>query len=238
MRDVRSNTAAIVRSIERAAAAGADILLTPEGSLSGCTSDFDADEVTAALELVTSRARREGLGLALGTSFVEDDGCCYNELRFYERDGTYLGHHSKILLCGPFMSAAGGDSEVDKYSSGSLRTFQFGGITIAGLICNDLWATPGWTPTSDPYLVRQAANLGAKIIFHAVNGGRVAGKRWDLIRTFAEVNVRIRAAAFRIPIVSVDNAAPLTVRCSSPEASSGRMANGSCGHRGEVSRCS
>ena len=40
-RDVRQNESAILAAIDWAASAGADILLTPEGSLSGYTHEFD-----------------------------------------------------------------------------------------------------------------------------------------------------------------------------------------------------
>jgi predicted amidohydrolase len=232
--DVGRNEAAIVRAIERASEAGADVLLTPEGSLSGYTHAFDRTAVAAALDRVTARARERGLGLALGTCFVEDDGRCYNQLRFYERDGSFVGFHAKVLLCDGRLFAGedllglriarddpGRTWECDAYASQSLRTFELCGVTVAGLICNDLFATPFNTP-SNPYLVRQAARSGAQIVFHAVNGGRVPGKRWELIRSFQESTLRLCAASAGIPVATVDNAAPLTLRCSSPGGLVGR----------------
>lgn len=72
--DVEVNEPALLDAVERAAAAGAEILLTPEGSLSGYTADFDHNEVAAALARVTEAARRRQLGLALGTCLVEAVG--------------------------------------------------------------------------------------------------------------------------------------------------------------------
>jgi predicted amidohydrolase len=219
VRDVQENEQAIICAIERAGQVGADILLTPEGSLSGYRHDFDRAAVAAALDRVIACARDVGVGLALGTCFTEDDGLCYNQLRFYGRDGSYLGFHAKILLCDQqaFLGRPQpeGRGEVTWYASRGLRTFEFGQITVAGLVCNDLWATPGYT-LADPHLVRQAAVSGAKIIFHAVNGGRAAGHRSDRFRAYHEANLRLRAEAANIPIATVDSAAPLTTRCSSP----------------------
>jgi len=48
-RDVTSNVAAIERAIGYAAQVGADILLTPEGALSGYTATFDREVVKAGL---------------------------------------------------------------------------------------------------------------------------------------------------------------------------------------------
>ena len=45
--DVGRNASAIVAAIRRAAAEGADMLLTPEGSLSGYTPHFDREAVAA-----------------------------------------------------------------------------------------------------------------------------------------------------------------------------------------------
>ena len=54
---VSDNLAAINTAIRRAAEEGADILLTPEGSLSGYYSRFDRVEVREALCEVTAGAR-------------------------------------------------------------------------------------------------------------------------------------------------------------------------------------
>jgi hypothetical protein len=63
VRDVAANAAAIGRAIDYAAAEKADVLLTPEGSLSGYVHDFDSAAVAGALEQITRKAR----GLRLGS---------------------------------------------------------------------------------------------------------------------------------------------------------------------------
>ena len=99
-RNIGHNAQKICTAIDQAADSGAEILLTPEGSLSDYTHEFDAAAVAGALEDVTAQARAKGIGLALGTCFLEQDGLCYNQLRFYRPDGKYLGFHSKTLRCG------------------------------------------------------------------------------------------------------------------------------------------
>src|SRR5687767_3859575 len=89
--DIERNSATIRRAIQQAAAAGADILLTPEGSLSGYTPNFDAAVLATELSKVTALAREQHIGLALGTCFKESDGLTYNQLRFYAAGGSYLG---------------------------------------------------------------------------------------------------------------------------------------------------
>ena len=68
--DIRENARKIRGAIDWAADAGAEILLTPEGSLSGYTHRFDARSAEAALGVVTDHARARGVGLALGTCFL------------------------------------------------------------------------------------------------------------------------------------------------------------------------
>ena len=205
----------IIAAIGRASAAGADILLTPEGSLSGYSPVFDVDAVETGLNQVVKTARKRGLALALGTCYREDDGIVYNQIRFYDRNGVYQGFHSKILRCGTMTEKAEG--EINDYGMTPLRTFEVNGIRAGGLICNDLWADPSCTPMADPHLTHLLAEQGARVIFHAVNGGR-DGSLWarEVVWTYHEMNLRMRAAADKIWIVTVDNSYPDEMPCSAP----------------------
>jgi predicted amidohydrolase len=213
--DVALNVAAIERAVSWAQVQRADILLTPEGSLSGYTHEFDVSLVRQALERVTARARAARLGLALGTCFVEpDDGRCYNQIRFYVPDGTYLGFHSKTLTCGSLSDPPQG--EINHYAVRPLRTWPLNEVTIGGLICNDMWANPECTPVPDTHLCQQLSRMGAKIVFHAVNGGR-DGSEWSNVAwKYHESNLRMRARAAGVWVVTVDSCSPLELPCSAP----------------------
>ena len=214
-RDIETNVEAIGRGLAFASREDADILLTPEGSLSGYTHEFDADAVRQALDRVTAQARDAGVGLALGTCFVEpDDGQCYNQIRFYAADGKYLGFHSKTLRCASLTDPPRGG--LNHFAARTLRTFRFKGAEVGGLICNDLWANPGCTPMPDPHLTQQLAAMGARIIFHAVNGGRSQTEWSDVAWRYHESNLRMRARAGNLWIVTVDNCHPVDTRCSAP----------------------
>ena len=213
--DIESNVKAIERAIHYAVSEDADILLTPEGSLSGYTHKFDTQATEEALDYVTEKARKANLGLALGTWFVESgDQKCYNQIRFYEPDGEYLGFHSKTLTCGSLTDPPKG--EINHYAISPLKTFDYNRIGIGGLICNDLWANPGCTPVPDSHLTQQLSKMGAKIIFHAVNGGRSDTEWSDVAWRYHESNLRMRAKAGALWIVTVDNCYPIEIRCSSP----------------------
>jgi predicted amidohydrolase len=216
-RDLDANVDAINRAIDRAVAEKADVLLTPEGSLSGYTPQFDRAAVTAALEKVVQKAGSAGLALALGTCFVEpDDGRCYNQIRFYDAGGSFLGFHSKTLRCGS-MTDHPPKGEVNDYAARPLRTYQLKGITIGGLICNDMWANPGCTPMPDPHLSQELSEMGAEIIFQSVNGGR-DGSAWsrEVYWPYHETNLRIRARTGKVWIVVADNCHPTDIPCSCP----------------------
>ena len=213
---IPDNVAAINRAMNAAIAQKADILLTPEGSLSGYTPIFDQTEVERQLEMILDRAQSAGLALAIGTCFVEsDDGKCYNEIRFYDASGTFVGFHTKTLLCGSLTDPPRG--EIEHYGTRPLRTYLINGITVGGLICNDMWANPVCTPMPDPHLSQRLSKAGARVIFQAVNGGR-DGSNWseEVYWPFHETNLRARARAGRVWIVTADNCYPTDIPCSCP----------------------
>lgn len=214
-KDIAENTAKILGAIRQASGQGAEILLTPEGSLSGYTPDHDRQQAKEALDEVLETARQHNIGLALGTCFYEDDGNCYNQLRFYRPDGQYLGFHSKTLLCGSISGEAIG--EYNHYATSDLRVFDWkDGLCVGGLICNDMWANPTCTRMADPHLTQRLADMGAQIIFHGVNGGRNDSDWSRLVWQYHESNLRMRAAASKAWIVTIDNAFPVSIRTAAP----------------------
>jgi predicted amidohydrolase len=191
-RDVRKNVETLTRAIEYAAREKADVLVTPEGSLSGYSVDFDPRATREALDEVVRRARDANVALVLGTCFEEADGRRYNQQRFYDRKGVFLGFHAKILRCRR-VSEPKQKGEIDFFTPAPLRTFRFEDLTVGGLICNDLWANPEWTPMDDIHLSQKLADLGARVIFHSVNSGQAEGEELALNRAYHDANLRIRA---------------------------------------------
>ncbi|MBI2193426.1 MAG: carbon-nitrogen hydrolase family protein [Planctomycetes bacterium] len=215
VREIAANLSALHRAMDFALAEKADVLLTPEGSLSGYTPRFDTEEAGRALEEVTARAGRAGLGLALGTCFVEPESRRrFNQIRFYDVDGRYVGFHSKLLRCGTLEDPPRG--EVQDYAEKPLEVFRLKNVPVGGLICNDLWANPGCTPMPDSHLTQQLARLGARIVLHAVNGGRDGSEFSKVNWAFHDSNLRMRAQAGRLWIVTVDNCHPPHIPCSAP----------------------
>jgi len=203
-REVSGNEGRIAAGLDRAAADGASWLLTPEASLSGYTPDFDMEEVQTATARLVRRAKDLGVGLALGTCYREAEGGrqhCYDQVRLYAPDGEHLGSHAKILRCSPLQHP--GTGEMLDYVEGVLRVYEWNGFRFGALICNDLWATPGYTTMPNPYLPWRLKQMGAEFLLHAVNSGGD-----ERLRPFHESSTELWARTLRLPIVQVNAARP------------------------------
>jgi len=213
--DINKNLQVLKIAVDYAEREKADILLTPEGSLSGYKSDFNQNELNKALEELVDYASSAKVGLALGTCFYEKDKKCYNQIRFYDKEGRFLGFHSKILRCGNLDDPEKG--EINEFASTPLRTFIFENIIIGGLICNDMWANPECTTLPDTHLSQQLSRMGARIIFHSVNGSRDENEWSNVVNwNFHESNLRMKASAGNLWIVTVDNSYPEHLKSSCP----------------------
>jgi predicted amidohydrolase len=201
-REIQKNKQTILSHIRLAAEDGARFLVTPEGSLSGYRADFDQEELSLALREVRTMARVHGIGLFLGTCFkemVDNREITYNQIRVYAPDGSFLGAHSKILLCSPVTTP--GTGEMHDYGQGYLKTIEWAGLRFGMLICNDLWATPGYTTLPNSYLPLQLKQMGADIIIHSINSG--SDQRY---RNFHESSVELWAYTLHLPIMEVNAA--------------------------------
>jgi len=68
----------------------------------------------------------------------------------------------------------------------------------------------------DTHISQQLSKLGASIIFHAVNGGRNNTEWSDVVRNYHETNLRMRAQAGKLWIVTVDNSHPIDTPSAAP----------------------
>ena len=200
--NIEENEITIVQNLNNLKDQDVDFLITPEGSLSGYTSQFDSNELKKSLKRVEAIAKNLNIGLILGTCYKESIGgkeYCYNQARVYLPDGTFLGAYSKILTCSPLDNP--GTGEMMEYVQGNVKTFSINDIEIGILICNDLWATPGYTTIPNPYLPWKMQEAGAKIIFHIINSGT------DLTyKSFHEASVELWAKTLSMPIIEINAA--------------------------------
>ncbi len=200
--DISFNKQQILEGITAAARERAAFLVTPEGSLSGYTSDFDQEELASALEEIRAAAQKLKVGLMLGTCFKEvrkGKELCYNQVRVYSPEGQPMGVYSKILRCSELDVP--GTGEMSEYAEGTLRTFEWDGCRFGILICNDLWATPGYTTMPNPYLPWKLQQMGAQFIVHCINSGTA-----QKYRPFHESSAELWALSLHIPIMEVNAA--------------------------------
>ena len=198
--DVNKNKEQIITGIYKAAKEGAEFLVTPEGSLSGYTSNFNQSEVSSALEEIIIIAKEMKVGLMLGTCYKElkqGREFCFNQVRVYTPESNFLGAYSKILRCSnPDIPGSG---EMVDYVEGELKTFDWNGLRFGILICNDLWATPGYTTMPNPYLPWKLKQMGAQFIVHCINSG--TNQKY---RPFHESSAELWALSLQIPILEVN----------------------------------
>jgi predicted amidohydrolase len=198
--DIKNNQEQIITGILKAAQEGASFLVTPEGSLSGYTSNFIQSELTIALGEIKSVAEKMKVGLMLGTCYkelIKGKEFCFNQVRVYTPEGHFIGAYSKILRCSNIDLP--GSGEMVDYVEGELRTFEWNGFRFGILICNDLWATPGYTTMPNPYLPWKLKQMGAQFIVHCINSGTV-----QKYRPFHESSVELWSLSTQIPILEVN----------------------------------
>jgi predicted amidohydrolase len=88
-----------------------------------------------------------------------------------------------------------------EYVEGELKIFNWEGFRFGILICNDLWATPGYTTIPNPYLPWKLKQMGAQFIIHCINSGTV-----QKYRPFHESSAELWAFSTHIPILEVNAA--------------------------------
>lgn len=176
--DVAANTGALREAVAQAAAVGADILLTPEKSVSGYPVEDLLGEV-AFLEDVEQAVRQlstevpAGLLAAFGAPMREDavprlGGATIRGERLDARDrdvfnvmalatdGALVAAHSKAML--PTYDVFDDSRWVVPGSSTEQSTFVVGGVRVAFAICEDIW-------TAD--VAEAAAARGAQVLLVA-----------------------------------------------------------------------
>ena len=66
----------------------------------------------------------------------------------------------------------------------------------------------------DSHLTHKLKQLGARVVFHAVNGGRGSDPWSEVNWQFHESNLRMRVRVASVYIATLDNAFPIDVLCS------------------------
>jgi predicted amidohydrolase len=162
---------AVAAFVGRAAARGATHLVTPEMILTGYHGNFDQRERDRVVnEVIRPACRSHGVTLCLGAGNYRDASGRRMKKPFIQvtvigPGGGISGVHNKTIpTTGDLAWCARG-------SPSRLRVFRSGGLTFGVTICNDFWATPGFTGLPDINLPVLLARLGAKVVFHSIASG-------------------------------------------------------------------
>jgi predicted amidohydrolase len=201
------NIETIKKAIDWAAENKVDYLVTPEASLSGYSTSYyrDLEFLNSGLHEIEMYAISKNVGLCLGTLWVEYNEPGHeqklvkrNQIRFYTKEGRFLGSTNKQVLT-PL------DLEIGIVKgeglAGVLIPFEDKVIPVAGLICADLYghlSNYGGLP-------QQYFTMGAKLLIHSTNAERGLDKFKDKLEDqWLEANIT-RISYLLFPVISADN---------------------------------
>jgi predicted amidohydrolase len=185
----------VLRQMEQAAAAGADVAHFSEAALSGyagcdvpSTDAIDWDELTAATRDVLAAARRLKLWVLLGSTHRLSDGVKpHNSVYVIDAKGDVVDRYDKRFCTG--LGGSKPTMDLCHYSPGDhFTTFRVKGVPCGVLICYDY---------RFPELCREYCRLGVKVLFHSFHNARtsvVADPRYNIWRTIVPATMCTRAA--------------------------------------------
>ncbi len=156
--DIPGNTARVIEQIARARdELGADVIVFPELVLTGYPPEdlllHNGFRVKVDEALETVRNASEGIGVVVGYPYYATPENIYNAASFYYNGATLTTYFKQHL------PNYGVFDEKRYFLPGSEGVVvEFKGLRIALTICEDVWFS---------YPVKQAADLGAKLILNA-----------------------------------------------------------------------
>lgn len=183
---VPQNAAKIHDAIERSAAQQAQLLLVPEGSLSGYPHGPEVDfaALDAAQEALVAHAARAGTWLALGTTRRTEAGL-WNSALLFSPAGDLIASYDKTHLT---------ESDKEVFQPGQeLGVVRAGEWTVALQICYDMRFPENW---------RILRRLGAELVIHLVCASRHSAWKVPVL----EGAIRSRAAENGMFVVAANDA--------------------------------
>jgi predicted amidohydrolase len=200
---IGANALAVAEMVRRAAERGASFLVTPEMILTGYHAGFSQPERDWTIEAILKPAcRRHRITLLVGAGSFRDSSGRRARKPFIQTvvigpDGEIAGVHSKTIPT---------DGDLKWCSAGrprDLRVFRSGNLKFGATICNDFWATPGYTSLPDLNLPVRLAALGARVVFHSIASGH--GTAYRDFHTKRMEERAIRAGIFVVSANCAEN---------------------------------
>ena len=160
--NIVDNLAEIKKAIDWGAENDVDIMSTPECALSGymwspkSKEDPRVVELEAAIQEVSAYAKEKKVDLVLGTAWYNSEKEWTNTQTFII-DGKVVHTYAKNLLVDP---------EIEHYYPGHPTTiYEYKGVRIAGLICNDAWSNPMMWPGASAHILNRLNAENVEVVF-------------------------------------------------------------------------
>jgi|SRR6056300_108135 predicted amidohydrolase len=208
---IENNVKEIKLALDWAANNKVDILLTPEGALSGYMKSFDEihkENISHYEKEVVLYAAERGVCLALGTLYPESKPFGIvktSQIRYYNDWGHHVSTYEKQMVI-PADQAYPGQGPVITRLEGIKETGRYD-FTVGSFICNDLWGELNQRVVANENL-QHYANNNVNLIFQSTNGFRsnVAGDDSSNYKLREYGNIHLwMASRYGIPIVTVDS---------------------------------
>ena len=225
--NIAFNKYEIFKALDWAKENEVDLLVTPEGSLSGYGHNWKepkvSEELQDALQEVENKQKEVGVSLSLGTCFQNYESIGYvnrNQIRHYLKTGELYGITNKTYLvpadAGCVPSTVGQSTPLDSFYITDFEKENGNKFVASGLICNDMWGaaqdvgkdtTPG-TALMEIALDRNNIDL----IIHSTNGYKFTPQDIDKTQNVRDIfdmwhESWLRMTAYRamVSIISVDS---------------------------------
>lgn len=208
---IENNVREIKLALDWAAINEVDILLTPEGALSGYMKSFDeiySENISHYVKEVVTYASENNICLALGTLYPEHKSFGIvktSQIRYYNDWGRHEGTYEKQMVIPADKAYPGQGSVITRLEGiGKKGRYDF---TVGSFICNDLWGELNQRVIANENL-QHYANNNVNLIFQATNGfrsdaaGDESGNR--MLREYGDINLWM-ASRYGIPIITVDS---------------------------------
>ena len=161
--DINFNLREIKKAIDWASNNGVDILSTPECALSGYlwhpnnSQDPRLEQINQGIQDLVAYSVDKGVDLILGTACYNDSNQWSDSLQFVISGKIEHIHYKNIIF-------------EHQYTKGSgVKTVNYRGKNIAGLICSDIWSNPITYPDATAGLVRSLIEQKCDILFVCAN---------------------------------------------------------------------
>jgi len=207
--DIERNKNEIIKALDWAKENEVDLLVTPEGSLSGyITSKWweKIDELTDSLKEIEDHQKKLGIELHLGTCFqeTEETGIINrNEIRSYNKDGNLF--QVTIKSYGIAFERC-----VNKHGQ-PLYTwplpYEDRPTSVTALICNDMW---GCVEQDGEPINQVLVNANLDLLIHSTNGVKFNPEdiRYKAFDAYHNGFLCMTALKALTPIITVDSCVP------------------------------